>query len=141
MQYFSVEPEVAGGLGPHSVIDRSVHPPIVSRLHYQFDGWLGDEIVESFPCVLVTEALSRQLLAEGFSGFEIGSVEVSASEQFHDTCPDTELPPFVWLRVVGIGGKDDFGSGPDARMVVSERALRVIQTTAPQALDVEPFVA
>ena len=36
MKYFYIQPEVAGGLGKNTVMDRSVHPPIVSRLHYEF---------------------------------------------------------------------------------------------------------
>jgi hypothetical protein len=36
MKYFYIQPEVAGGLGKNTVMDRSVHPPIVSRLHHEF---------------------------------------------------------------------------------------------------------
>lgn len=138
-EFFALDPEVSGGLGPQTVMDRSVHPPVVSRLHYQFDGWLGDEIVESFPCVLVTETLFRHFEAAHLTGMEAGDVEVSLSDQFHDACPDVDLPVFVWLRVVGAAGRDDFGIGPDFRLVVSATALQVIQATAPRALDVEPF--
>lgn len=42
-KFFALEPEVAGGLGPNTVMDRSVHPPRVSHLHYVFDGWMGDD--------------------------------------------------------------------------------------------------
>jgi hypothetical protein len=45
MKYFYVEPEVAGGLGERTVMDRSTHPPVVKRLHYQLEGWLGDAIL------------------------------------------------------------------------------------------------
>lgn len=51
---YYVEPEVAGELGPGSVVDSSVHPPVVSRLEYVFTDWLGDCIVETFPCYIVT---------------------------------------------------------------------------------------
>ena len=37
-----VEPEVAGALGDRTEMDSSIHPPIVKRLHYEFQGWLGD---------------------------------------------------------------------------------------------------
>lgn len=138
-RFYVVEPEVAGGVGPHSVMDGSVHPPVVSRLHYVFDGWLGDEIVESFPCFLVTEALSIRLAQAGLTGFEIDAVEVTASDQFLDAHPGQQLPPFVWLKVDGIAGGDDFGIGPDLRLVVSSKALQAIQYTTPSALQVEPF--
>lgn len=138
-KFFVLEPEVAGGLGPHTVMDRSTHPPVVSQLHYQFDGWLGDAIVESFPCILVTESLSNLLLQEQVVGMEVAEVEVSTSEQFREACPGVELPRFVWLRATGVAGVDDFAVGPDFRLVVSEKALRVIQATQPRGLDVEAF--
>lgn len=45
MKYFYIEPEVAGGLGRNTVMNRAVHPPVVSKLHYHFDGWLGDVLL------------------------------------------------------------------------------------------------
>jgi hypothetical protein len=136
-EFFALDPEVAGGLGPHTLMDASVHPPVVSKLHYQFDGWLGDEIVESFPCFLVTEALFRKLAAKQLTGIESAEVEVSCSQVFEDACRDVHLPPFVWLKVAGVAGRDDFGIGPTFRLVVSSLALEVIQSTRPRGLDVE----
>jgi hypothetical protein len=137
--FFSLEPEVAGGLGPNTIMDRRVHPPVVSKLHYEFDGWRGDEIVESFPCFLVTESLMARLQAEQLTGMEAGQVEVSISEQFRDSDTGAKLPPFAWLKVVGVAGQDDFGMGLDFRLVISAAALRVIQATRPKAMDVEAF--
>lgn len=42
VKYFYLEPEVSGGLGDDAIMDTGVHPPVVTRLHYEFDGWLGD---------------------------------------------------------------------------------------------------
>jgi hypothetical protein len=33
MKYHSIEPEVAGGLGANTIMDRTVHPPVVTKLH------------------------------------------------------------------------------------------------------------
>lgn len=46
--YKLIEPEVAGSLGKETELDSSVFPPHVKKLHYEFDGWLGDDILESF---------------------------------------------------------------------------------------------
>ncbi|APF85630.1 hypothetical protein HI806_01945 [Ralstonia solanacearum] len=54
MNYFFLEPEVAGALGENTVLDASTHPPRVEKLHFEFSGWLGDAILESFPCVIAT---------------------------------------------------------------------------------------
>src|SRR3954454_10828086 len=59
--YFALEPEVAGQLGDTTMLDTSVHPPVIQRLEYRFDGWLGDDLLESFPCFVVTERLANEL--------------------------------------------------------------------------------
>ncbi len=51
--YYVVEPEVAGGCGPHSVVDQQHGRPKVLRLHYVFEGWLGDDLLESTPCFII----------------------------------------------------------------------------------------
>lgn len=134
MRYFSLQPEVPGGLGPNTVMDRSVHPPIVSRLHYVFDGWPGDELITSFPSYLVTEGLAAKLLAAGLTGFTVDDVEVTTSEEFRERHPGVQLPEYRWLKPTGVGGQDDFGTGERGRMVVSERALDVVRTTSPSSL-------
>ncbi|WP_287335807.1 hypothetical protein [Mesorhizobium sp.] len=64
--YFYIKPHVAGGLGENTVLDTSVHPPIVSKLHYQIEGWFDSALVTTFPCLLVTEKAKRALLEIGF---------------------------------------------------------------------------
>lgn len=127
MKYFYVEPEVAGGLGQNTVINRNVHPPIVSKLHYHFDGWLGNLLLESFPCFIVTESARQKIQSAGFTGIEFDQVEITKSEQFQELYPNRQLPEFVWLKVNGKPGQHDFGIAPDARLVVSERALKVLR--------------
>ncbi|HKB91644.1 MAG TPA: hypothetical protein VKC60_14085 [Opitutaceae bacterium] len=61
MKYYYIEPEVAGSLGENTVIHREVHPPRVSKLHYRFDGWLGDVLLESFPSFIVAEDVEKKL--------------------------------------------------------------------------------
>lgn len=139
MKYFVVAPEVSGGLGPSTQMDTGTHPPIIRSLEYRFDGWLGDEILEAFPCFIVTESLAATFLETGFTGFEVGEVSVTTSDQFEDSLPGVQLPKFVWLEVVGSAGSDDFGIGPDYRLVVSEAAFRCIAKTSPRGLEVEDF--
>ena len=126
VRYYEVKPQVAGDLGDNTVMDTSVHPPIVSKLHYQFDGWHGDVLVTSFPCFLVTEEAKRGLLALGITGATFADAEVTMSEDFHLVQPDVELPPFVWLKVDGEAGHDDFGINQNLNLVISERAFDVL---------------
>jgi hypothetical protein len=141
MNFFYIEPEVAGGLGDKTVMDRRTHPPIVSKLHYHFDGWLGDALLESFPCFIVTEEARRSIEETRLTGARFDQVEVTTSEQFEELYPTLRLPKFQWLRVEGKVGEDDFGLAPDARLVVSERALDVLREVGLSHAEVSDFEA
>ncbi len=137
--FFYIEPEVSGGLGENVVADTTVHPPIVSKLHYLFDGWLGDDLLESFPCYVVSERIKNELLTEELVGFQIDELEVSKSEQFDDLYPGKNLPSFYWLKVTGDAGEDDFGIASDHRLVVSDKALGVLKRGCIEQADLEDF--
>ncbi len=100
-----IQPEVAGGLGENTVMDRRVHPPIVSKLHYEFDGWGGDALLTSFPYFIVTEDAKKKLQSVGLTGMRFDKVEVTTSELFQELFPDRQLPHFVWLKVDGKPGE------------------------------------
>lgn len=128
MEYFVIEPEVAGGWGHRTEFTRTPgQRVIVHRLHYEFQGWLGDELLTSFPCFIVTKTLADRLVSAGLRSFELDEVEVSCSALFLELYPTTRLPPFVWLKIAGTAGEDDFGISTAGRLVVSERALTILQ--------------
>jgi hypothetical protein len=131
MKYYIIKPEVAGNWGDNIIVDVSVHPPIVKKLHYEFDSWLGDCIVESFPCYIITKDVQKQLIVSRMTGISFDDVEVSTSELFQEICPNCELPKFIWLKVHGIAGKDDFGITKIGdlwgMLVISENALDLLK--------------
>lgn len=127
MKYFYVDPEVAGGLGSRTVMDRSVHPPLVARLHYHIEGWLGDVVLESFPCFIVTLEVMDSLREFGATGVDFDDADISISAQFKETHPDLTIPHFVWMKIAGQASQDDFGAGSDGRMIVSEAALELLR--------------
>jgi hypothetical protein len=137
MEFFLVEPEVAAALGERTTLDQSVHPPAVGDLHLQFEGWLGDSLLETFPCFVVTLPLAEALSAAALSGFTLDRVEVSTSEQFVELHPELALPEFQWLRPSGQAGQSDFGLSPDNRLVVSQRALSILQGHSLKHADIE----
>lgn len=55
LMFFRIEPEVAGGVGPNSELHRENGKLIVTRLNYEFDGWLGDGLLETTACYIVTD--------------------------------------------------------------------------------------
>ena len=138
-RYYYIEPEVAGGIGEKSVLDRSVHPPIVTRLHYEFDGWLGDALLESFPSFIMTEDAARRLLQAHVTGAMLGDVEISTSEVFKELYPRRQLPKFVWLQITGRAGYDDFGVAVNHRLVISERVHDILKTLGISHAEIGPF--
>ena len=135
--FYYVEPEVSGGFGDNAIIDSSVHPPKVTKLHVEFDGWLGDDLLETFPCYIISEGLTKEIEAENLTGFILDEVEVSKSNQFEEMYPKRELPKFFWLNLQGVCEKDDFGFSYDYRLVVSERALKVLKNWKVEEADIE----
>lgn len=134
MEFFVVEPEVAGSLGPRTIFDRSFAKPRVARLHHVFDGWLGDELIECTPAFLMTERLTARLVEFRFRGTKCRSCEVETSDQFRELHSATQLPRFLWVQVVGQPLVDDFFLLEDERLGVSGRAWDVVRGFAPNAL-------
>lgn len=126
MKYYSIEPEVAGGFGDGTIIDRSSGRMEVKALHYELDGWLGDELLESAPCFIASAQLANKIKNENLSGVGFDKVQITKSDEFNDFHPNLDLPKFVWLKVNGIPGKDDFGVSSDLNLVVSEVALQLL---------------
>lgn len=139
MKYFYVEPEVAGGLGERTQMDRSVQPPILNRLHYQLEGWLGDAILESFPAFVVTEDAKEALLGVGATGATFDVVEVTVTDQFGELYPGRKLPLFAWLKPEGKAGRDDIAATADGRLVLSQRALDTLSGLGISNALVEPL--
>ncbi len=138
--YHIVEPEIAGGWGENTEFTRTPgQSVVVHKLHYQFDGWLGDELVESTPCYIVSEKMAGELRRAKLTGFVLDDVETTTSEQFREIYPDRELPMFLWLKVEGAPGSDDFGVTSNLQLVVSDRALKALADVGIANALVEPF--
>jgi hypothetical protein len=135
--YFLLEPEVAGELGPDTESDTKTYPPRVSRLHYEFTGWLGDDILESFPCYSISERCADALICGGFSGYELDKANVTASATFRELYGDRPLPRFFWLKISGRAGVDDFWLAPDHRLAVSAAVLAVLRSFHLKHCDLE----
>lgn len=127
-RFYLLSPEVAGGLGPHSEVDRRTVPPTVTRLHYVFDGWQGDDLLESYPVFVISSSLGKGLARGGVTGFELADIEIEKSATFETLYPRRDLPPFRWLHVSGTAEDSDIGVDAQARLVVSDRALAILKT-------------
>jgi hypothetical protein len=139
MKFYYIEPEVSGGWGDNTIVNTDSRPPVVSKLHYEFDGWLGDVLLESFPVFILTEQARKKIGSLDPTGVSFHEVEITTSEQFEELFPDLQLPAFVWLRPTGSAGRDDFGVAADRRLVVSERVLSILKVLGLAHADIEPF--
>jgi hypothetical protein len=125
-KFYVIEPEVAGQIGERSVIDTSVHPPRVNVLEYEFYGWLGDRLLETFPCFIVTIDVAQNLQNSKLTGFVLDTVIITVSYAFEELYPDAVLPKFAWLKPEGEPKFDDVAILTDGRLVLSEEALSLI---------------
>lgn len=125
--YFEIEPEVPGSLGPDTVHDRTVTPPRISQLHFVVHDWLGDCIVTADPVFLVVPDTAAKLVAAGFGGFRLADARVTAHEQFHIFNPGGRPPSLRWLLVHGEPGVDDVGLTEFDELVVSAAVLEVLR--------------
>jgi len=121
---YLLEFEVAGQLGPKTVIDTSVHPPIVNKLHFLFEGWLGDDMIECFPVYLVSERLKNKLENTNLVGYKIVPCEIEKSSEFVEIQPETILPNFFWFLATG-DSFSDF-SVSNNKMKMSDNAYRIV---------------
>lgn len=122
---YVLEPLVAGQLGDGTLLDASTHPPVVSRVQYVLDAPTGEDMIESFPVFLVSEALGSALRAAGFDGFSLDDVETVPSGEYtavHGQGPHKE---YRWLRVEASKSADCW-LDENYRLCVSDRMYAVI---------------
>jgi hypothetical protein len=123
---YILEPDVAGGWGEGTVADTSSHPPVIQELEYRFEGLSDDDILTSFPVYIVTERLANALLSSHLTGYELSSLKISKSQEFLELHPNAVMSKYRWLKITGEDEKCDFSIGSDFRLVVSDRAFRLL---------------
>ena len=137
--FYALEPEVAGNFGEATVGDLQARPPRLKQFDHEFDGWLGDPLLEVISNFIVTDELKRRLINANASGAWFGPVEISKSPSFEDWHPNFDLPPFSWLRITGCAGKDDFGLSSGGILVVSERILSLLRSSGMKYCDIAEY--
>ena len=138
-QFFQVDPEVAGGWGDNTIATVTTTTTIVHKLHYEFEGWLGDCLLESVPCYIITEEAALAIERQSLTGIELDNVEISKSDVFLQLQGDVELPKFKWLKITGIATKADFGCDNRFRLVLSERAVELLKSFGLENAEVEVY--
>jgi len=125
--FFVLEPEVAGGLGQRTILERTAEGPRVTHLHYEFGpGWQGDDLATSHPVFIVSDRVGSILREARLTGMALTGMEQSVDAQAYEIDPNLKLPAFRWLQVNGRAGVDDFGTDA-GYLVVSKRALDLLR--------------
>lgn len=135
--YKLIEPEVAGSLGERTQMDNSFFPPLIINPHYEFEGWLGDDILESFPCYIVTEKLRTGIEHEKLTGISFDDVIISKSETFLELYSNKELPNFFWAKISGESYRDDFFITEKNGLAISEKAYSLLKNYNIDQADIE----
>jgi hypothetical protein len=139
MRYYDLEPEAPGGLGNRTVFDRSGPCLKITKLHYELDGWLGDDLLTSHPCFFATRRLADKIALNKLTGITLSDMETSRSITFEILHPRRQLPEFVWLKIDGEPGIDDFGIAGNGHLVISEKALTVLKSFNLNHCDIAPY--
>ncbi|MGO4186810.1 hypothetical protein [Pseudarthrobacter sp. TAF60_1] len=139
MHFYIVRPEVAGGIGDNTVMDYSGDRVGVSHLHYEFESWLGDELITGHPAFAATTVLADKFKQAGLTGFHTRDMDVTRTEDFEEFYPGREIPPFTELVIDGKVGLDDFAINNDSDLVLSQKALDILNTTNPVDTEILPI--
>lgn len=127
MKYYLINPEVPCSWGKNIQVDRSTHPPVVNKLHIEFEGWLGDDLITTFPIYAVSEKLKSDIETNNLSGIHFNELEVSFSETFKEVYGENRnVPLFLWAKIDG-GIGEDFHLQNGYNLIVSEKALNVLK--------------
>lgn len=135
MRFYSLGPEAAGELGSQSIIGNpKERPHQVKKLHLELTFWPADDLIDAYTYVC-SKRLATALAASTLTGFRLDKIDkVSFGDQFNISArmhKGETLAEFVWLKVSGKPGIDDFGlvQGPCALpLVVSESALQLLKS-------------
>jgi hypothetical protein len=100
---YLLNPEVAGGFGDRSIIEyQNGRLKNVKFLNYEFNVWLGDELLTSTPCFVVTKFLANNIIKNQMTGCVFENLIVTKSDEFKEFYPHKRLPDFVRLLPTGI---------------------------------------
>ena len=122
-------------------LDRSGRRLKATSLHYEFDDWLGDDLLASSPVFVATRRLAHDIKLKSLTGVSLADMETSRSITFETLNPGRQLPEFVWLKIDGKPGRDDFGIAGDGKLIVSAKALAVLRAFNLNHCGVAPYSA
>jgi hypothetical protein len=107
MILYFIEPEVSGSHGENTIYgtEEEIATEGISKkveyLHYEFEGWLEDDLLESTPAFIVSSRLATELENSDFIDYKLEECLITKSDKFIEMYPDKELPAFI--RFIPLG--------------------------------------
>lgn len=139
MELYFIEPEVSGGHGEQTIygsVEADANEGIsgtIKFLHYEFEGWLGDDLLESTPAFIVSSNLENALKKSEFKDYKLEKCLITKSDVFMELYPNKEIPSFVRFIPFGtveVEGENfnnwsghNFCLSPKGELVVTKKAL------------------
>lgn len=155
MILYFLEPEVSGHHGERTIygIEKDATKEGVSEtikfLHYEFEGWLGDDLLESTPAFIISSNLEDELRKSEFRDYKIEKCLITKSDEFMELYPNKELPSFARflpLGTVEIEGEqfdnwsgNDFCLSPKGELVLTKKALDFLSGFSIKHCDITPL--
>ncbi|WP_106495643.1 hypothetical protein [Lentibacillus sp. Marseille-P4043] len=152
MKLYFLEPEVSGGHGNKTLYgtDEDVEKKGISGkvkfLHYEFEGWLGDDILESAPAFIITSDLADELKKSELKDYRIEKCLVTTSDEFKELYPNKKIPSFVrfiplgTVEIEGVQYKNwsghHFCLSPKGELVLTQNAIDLLKKFSIQNCDV-----
>jgi hypothetical protein len=107
MKLYFLEPEVSGGHGEHTIYGTEEDIATegisgkVKYLHYEFEGWLGDDLLESTPAFIVSSNLGTELENSNISDYKLEKCLITTSDEFKEMYPNKNIPEFSRFMPLG----------------------------------------
>jgi hypothetical protein len=98
----------------------------VTKMHLDFDEWLGDDIVQVFNCFLVTDKAKQLLETAQLKGFTFEEPKITKSYEFAEKYPSLNLPNFWWLRPARNTTDSDFAIHENGFASLSHKAMETL---------------
>lgn len=89
---------------------------------------------------MVSERLRREIDSEQLSGVTFEECLVTKSPMFEGLYQRRDIPRFYWMKIHGCGGNEDFAIANNLRLVVSPKALQVLESFHIENADIEDYI-
>ena len=136
---YVLQPLVGGELGQDVEFDNSTHPPGIDRVQYVLDYPTSEDLMESFPAYIVSEALAERLVAAGLRGFTLAEAEVLPGENYLALYGDVPHKTYRWLQVAPRTPDADVWLDDAPQLCVSDRMMAVLEGADLAGAEIEPI--